>query len=111
MQGRTVFVVGSRSGTKFYTFFTFDDTINSFDGVVALDILDDTNRFEPDYCNSRHDGDLPHSYQFERYGDEDGPYRLCHIRAGPKRGYRAVIVFPDGELEAYWVYAYKKAAM
>jgi len=106
-----VSVVEFRSRTTFYWFKTFEDAISSFNTIVTAEIVDDINRFEPAWRNSRYDGDLPSGFHFEHYKDVDGPYRLCHIRAGPRRGYRAVVVFPNGELKAWWVYAYKKGAM
>jgi hypothetical protein len=106
-----VSIVEFRSRATFSWFQTFKDAISSFNTTVTAEIVDDVNRFEVAWCNSRHDGDLPAGFHFEHYKDVDGPYRLCHIRAGPRRGYRAVVLFPNGEFRAWWVYAYKKEGM
>jgi hypothetical protein len=95
-----VSVVESRSRTNFSWFQTFKDAIWSFNATVTTEVIDDVNRFEPAWRNSHHDGDLPPGFHFEHYKDIAGPYRLCYIRAGPRRGYRAVVLFPNGELKA-----------
>jgi hypothetical protein len=106
-----VSVVEFRSRAVFSWFQTFEDVINSFNAIITAEIVDDVSRFEVAWRNSRHDGELPSGFHFEHYKDVDGPYRLCHIRAGPKRGYRSVVLFPNGELNAWWIYFYKKEAM
>jgi hypothetical protein len=106
--GRMVTVVQPRTGTKFTQLLTFKEAVDSFGPTNTKVVKDHALRFESAWCNSRSDGDLPARYHFEHYKGIHDPYRLCHVRVGPNNNYRAVVLFPDGSLEAYWVYAYKK---
>jgi hypothetical protein len=107
VHGRTTSVV-PRIGTNFFRLQTFDNAINSFGTTNAAQIAAHIARFESTWCSSRNDGDLPPRYGFEHYKNVHDPYRLCHIRVGANNNYRAVVLFPNGLLEAYWVYAFKK---
>lgn len=52
------------------------------------------------------DSDLPAGYNFKQYKTPNEPYRLCQIYLG--RDYRAVVMFPHGRSEAYWIHVFKK---
>ena len=100
--------VSSRSETVFFKLLSYNEAVDGFDGRVIKAITAHIVHFEIAWCASRHDGDLPSGYCTEQDKDVDGPYQLYQIRVGPKRGYRAWVMFLDGCSDAYWVYAFKK---
>ena len=100
--------MGARSGTVFYQLRSFIKAIGGFDKGVSRIINDHTDKFEIAWCASQHDGELPSGYCVEQDKKVDGPYQLYQIRVGPRRGYRAWIMFLDNSPDAYWIYAFKK---
>ncbi|MGH2496708.1 MAG: hypothetical protein ACRDIV_18560 [Ktedonobacteraceae bacterium] len=99
--------MGSRSDTRFYKISGFIKAIQDL-GVPSAMITEHIAKFERAWCESRMDGDVPSRYHFEHYKKVTDPYRLCHVRVGPNNNYRAVVMFPDGRANAYWIYVYKK---
>lgn len=97
-----------RSETKFFKYSRFDEALEEIGSPVNLRIVDHLLRFERVWRQSRIDSDLNRGFYFKQYDGVDGPYRLCQIYVGPNGDYRAVVMFPDGRLSAYWVYAFKK---
>lgn len=100
--------MGSRSETEFFIVRKFSKAVKSFGPVNAARVLNDIRRFEIAWRVSKVDDDLPPGYEFKPYSNVRAPYRLCQIYVGPNNDYRAVVIFPDGRLDAYWIYAFKK---
>ena len=100
--------MGSRRETVFRRLASFTKSLDEFDTRVTAAITAHIIQFENAWKASRHDGEIPSGFCFEPYLKIDAPYRLCQIRVGPKRGYRALVMFLDRSSEAYWIYACKK---
>jgi hypothetical protein len=99
-----------RSETKFSPTPGFKAIVDALSGRDNKEVTSHILRFERAWRNSRSDGELPFRYHFEHYKDVDGPYRLCHIRAGPNNNYRVIVMFLDGHPKAYWIYLFKKGS-
>jgi len=97
-----------RSNTVFRKLSGFITDLDRLDIAATESIIAHIIQFERAWKASRHDGELPSGFQFEAYLKVAEPYRLCQIRVGPKRGYRALVMIPDGGSDAYWIYVFKK---
>lgn len=97
-----------RSATVFSTIESFTLALNEFDVSVVASINAHIVLFEKAWKGSKHDGEILSGFEFEAYTGVSGPYRLCQIRVGPGRGFRALVMFPNDSSEAYWIYIYKK---
>ena len=100
--------MGPRNTAVFYRIASFDNGLNTFDTRVVATIEAHIVHFERAWKASGHDGEIPSSFFFEAYLHVDEPYRLCQIRVGPKRGYRALIMFLNRSPNAFWIYVFKK---
>lgn len=97
-----------RSATVFRSVASFITALEGFDNSAVAAINAHLMHFERTWKASRHDGEIPTGFVFEAYTDIDGPYRLCQIRVGPNRGFRALVMFLNNSPEAYWIYVFKK---
>lgn len=100
--------MSSRGETKFFNHERFNKALEEIGRPANVRIAEHILRFQRAWVQSNTDSDLNASFKFKQYDDVDGPYRLCQIYVGPNSDYRAVVMFPQGRLAAYWVYAFKK---
>lgn len=98
--------MGARIQTNFFWEPGFRDGYQSLDQVIRAKVLSSINRFEQAWRNSNADNDIPSGFDFTPY-PADEPYRFIQVRLG--HDYRAIVIFPDGRLDAYWIHLFKKS--
>lgn len=63
--------------------------------------------FERAWRESTVDTHLPKRFDFKQLVKERGLYGVCQIRIA-RQNYRAVVMFPDEHIEAWWIHVFKK---
>ena len=97
--------MSSRSKTEFFWEPGFKEIYKSLDKAVRAQVVNSAKRFEQAWRSSRADNDIPIGFDLTPY-EVDEPYRFIQVRLG--YDYRAIVIFPDGRLDAHWIHLFKK---
>ncbi len=103
--------MGLRSETEFINYYRFDKALDKLRNS-SMRITADVMRFQRDYKQSNVDSDLPKGFNLTLLENVAGRYNLYEIYVGPNDNFRAIVMFPHGQIRgrllAFWVFAFKK---
>lgn len=105
--GRMVPVVQPRSSTQFHWDPHCEKFVASLPPSIQAVIINDLQSFEQLWKMSTIGTPFPKRYDYKSLHNVPGKYRVCQIRIA-QRNYRAIILFPDKHLDAWWIYVFKK---
>ena len=85
----------------------FRKIVSSLNPTVKAQIINDLQGFERIWRASDIYTQLPQRFDFKQLTKARGSYAVCQIRIA-QQNYRAVVMFPDEQVKAWWIHMFKK---